>query len=119
MRRFAFVLLVVFGTLVGMSGTNSVMTMVVNRCQYTLKDGRQCVCQASNGQRFCWRHRGAAKVVGEAFQDAGQGASQAWSATVGASTNVWNATRDAAEDARKGFVELFGGKCEKANSVNR
>ena len=112
---------------VAVAATNAVQvvgTMTVRRCQAVLKDGRQCPYQAEGGQDFCWRHRGAAKAVKDAVDDAGKGANQAWQATKTWSTNAWqttrdgvdkamDATRDAVEDARVGLVEMLGGKDAK------
>ncbi len=69
---------------------------------------------------MCWRHRGAAKAVGDAAHEAGDGMKAAWAVTKSWSTNAWasarsgveaavDATKGAAESARVGIVELFGG----------
>lgn len=100
-------------------------TMSVARCQAVLKNGSQCGNQASKGEKFCWRHRGAAKAVQDTLDDASAGAGKAWGSTKQWSTNAWNstksgakeawqATKDAFEDARKGFNEMVGGKERKS-----
>ena len=95
-------------------------TKSVPRCQAVLDDGKQCENEADPDTKFCWRHRGAAKAVGDAAHGAGEGMKSAWTATKAWSTNAWeatkqgvgtavDATKDAAESARVGIVELFGG----------
>ena len=95
-------------------------TKSVPRCQAVLDDGTQCKNEADADKKFCWRHRGAAKAVGDAAHDAGEGMKGAWDATKSWSTNAWeatkhgvetavDATKDAAESARIGIVEFFGG----------
>ena len=105
------------------AATNAVRlaaTKSVPRCQAVLSNGRQCENEADPDTKLCWRHRGAAKAVGDAAHDAGEGVKTAWTATKSWSTNAWeatkhgvgtavDATRDAAESARVGIVEFFGG----------
>lgn len=94
--------------------TNAVAkTMTVVRCQYVIEDGRQCMDQAEKGKQFCWKHQGAAKAVGEVWRRAGKSVGRAWSSTIQWSTNAWNATKGAADDARIGLVEMLGGKDDK------
>ena len=105
------------------AATNAVRlaaTKSVPRCQAVLSNGGQCENEADPDTKLCWRHRGAAKAVGDAAHDAGEGMKTAWTATKSWSTNAWeatkhgvgtavDATRDAAESARVGIVEFFGG----------
>jgi len=82
-------------------------TMTVARCQAVLDNGKQCTNQASEGKRFCWRHHGAAKAVGDGCTAAGQGAKSAWQATKTWSTNAFEKTRQGAEKAAKSTREAF------------
>jgi len=93
-------------------------TMSVPRCQAMLKDGTQCSAQVDPGATYCWRHRGAAKAVKETMDDAGKGASKAWTSTKNWTTNAWEntksgtskawtATREAFEEAGEEFTKMM------------
>lgn len=74
-------------------------TMTVARCQAIMKDGSQCPHPASEGKDRCWRHRGAVNAVGNAFDDAGKEAGEAWLSTKDWSTNAWRTTKSRAGKA--------------------
>ena len=96
-------------------------TLSVPRCQAVLDSGKQCPYQAQKGERYCWRHRGAVKVINETMTDAGKGANRAWQSTRTWTTNAFesakngasravDATEKALEEARVGLNDLLGGK---------
>jgi len=81
-------------------------TMTVQRCQATLKDGKQCSNQASDGAVYCWKHKGE-KSVQSAADDVSTGANKAWTSTKTWSTNAWENTKSGANKAWTSTCDAF------------
>lgn len=108
------------------AATNGVeKTMVVKRCLAKDAKGRQCKHMAEDGSSYCWRHCKAMRSLQKSADDTSKSANEAWQSTKQWSTNAWeqtksglqsawDGTKDAADGARVGIVEMFGGKDAKA-----
>lgn len=121
-KKIVFIAAVLSAAAVTVASTNGAgvaKTMVVRRCQ-AVRNGLQCVDPAQTGSDYCWKHRGLARVVGEASESAAEGvrsawnsarggATNAWAATRSGATNVWKRTKAAADGARVGLIEMLGG----------
>ena len=105
MRRAAALLVgtgVVAAALAGGSQVKLEKSLAVPRCQAVLADGSQCPQPADKDTGRCWRHRGAAKAVNDAFSEAGKELDAAWTEVRDWSTNAWQETRASAGRAWTG-----------------